>query len=364
MKVSKYARWSITGTALIGFLLILTGLFFIRFELTIRANGMVLPASERFFYAPENAMVHTIHVAQGDRVERGDLLFQLSNPDLDQRLFDVERQRLDILSELARTELALKEWTIRPAAAELITAERRMQLQGRIKEIQDDLADMFAQIREQHVVSQLDMNLREIEQIRAEIQLMEAATLAEWRAAGLPELERERILHTQAQQRQRLKLIDAEQRRITTLQDQLSIRAGIGGVVAELNARHEGMHVERGFLLARVADPESGWIVRVYAPPRNIDLVQPGLPVLIESEVFDNVLEGHAHGRVKRLVPDTRRAGDMKGYEVDIEVVSSPYPLVFGSPVHSRILLGRRNLADVFIRTAGSGRRTKENESP
>ena len=76
----------------------------------------------------------------------------------------------------------------------------------------------------------------------------------------------------------------------------------------------------------------------------------------MESDVFDSMLEGHVEGTVIRVGPEG--APGMNGgealYEVDVEVTHSPYPLVLGSGMQVRLLLGRRPLTDLFFKTGSS----------
>ncbi len=364
MDIGKHGKRSIWLTALLGGVLVVAGLLFLRFELTIRADGIVIPESEHHYYAPDDVLVTRIHVAAGDSVSEGQVLFELDNEALESRRATLLQAHNEAQAELNRTVVALKEWHIRPAESAVITAAERAALQERLRTIQDDMVQMYERIREEQVISQLDLNLREMERIRTEIDLLESTTLAAWHEAGLPEIEHQRLQHELTYWEAKLALLTQEQEFVEERLERLTVRAPHDGILTALHVRHEGMTVPRGHLLARSANPEAGYRVRLHAPPRNIDLVQPGLPVLIESEVFDTVLEGAIDGRVLQLVPEADTSSGAARYEIEVAVRDAPYPLMFGSPVRARLLLGRRHLADVLIRSAGTGRRVKEQDTP
>ncbi len=97
-------------------------------------------------------------------------------------------------------------------------------------------------------------------------------------------------------------------------------------------------------------------------PERNIDLLRVGTRALMESKVFESVLEGPVRGTVQRVAPEADPPAASAAsplYEVDIAVDDSPYPLVLGSRLDIRLLLGRRSIAEVLLRSARDARREK-----
>ncbi|MCH8862158.1 MAG: efflux RND transporter periplasmic adaptor subunit [Proteobacteria bacterium] len=95
-------------------------------ELTISGEFEVYPEHNADIRAPVEAVIAEIFVKEGDAVEAGDMLFQLSNPDHEAKRQDIRAQlaaaqaRLDLLVEGTRSE------EINLAASEVETAQSRL----------------------------------------------------------------------------------------------------------------------------------------------------------------------------------------------------------------------------------------------
>ena len=363
MELSKRNKQLLFCSLLVGLGLVVAGLMLLRVEHELQATGTVLPHGRANLYAPEDATVVTVHVRAADRVQRGQPLITLENSALRGERDALLQEALETRLRLAHVELDLKAHAIQPEPVELVTAPRRAELYAEIATIQDELASMYAAIREQYIISDMDLKLRTVEQLRAEIDGLESAVRAEWSAAGLSQIDRDRLEHEQALLREKA---DLQTGRLDTLEQRmaaLTVTAPLDGIVTALNVRYPGQHAEQGAWLARIADPDGGYRLRVHAPPRNIDLVRTGLPVRIESGVFDAVLEGYAYGHVARVIPEATDP-ETGLYEIDIQVEESPYPLMWGAPATARIMLGRRSLFRMFFRGNVSERDTLQETAP
>lgn len=364
MKLGKYSSHSLVWAIVAGTVTLGIGLVFLRFELEIRADGVVYPQAKYVLYAPEEGRVAQLNALPGARLEAGTAILHIENPALSAQLRALEREIIEVRAQLAEYEWTLAAHAIKPMSLEMATAATAAQKHAEIRDIQMTLAGMFAQILDQALISPLDHHLREVERLRAEIDALASEQLEEWVEAGWPALEKGRLESQRDAARERLDWLLAEQVHVTRQLDALTIRAPASGTLTALNQRDQGAPVERGDRLAVVADLDAGYLVRVYAPPRNVDLVARGQPVLLESTVYDAVLEGYAHGRVERIVPTAQEREGQSRYEIEVHVMQTPYPLMLGSPIRARIQLGRRAWWDVLFRAAGPPRRTREWETP
>lgn len=367
MKLSPSSQRVIIISAITGTLLVLGSLAGLRFESTVRAEGYVVPEQQARLYAPEQAIVREVFRHTGEPIQAGDLILVLESVELTQRHLEVQRAKLDIQTALNEVDLALRKHTVRPLDLEMATAAARAEREARIHALQNELAGMYDEIREQYVVSQLDVNLREIERLRSEIDLERSQMLAAWLEAGWADLERESLeMHRHALEQQQA-LTEREEAALIARLDRLEVKAPFDGHITALPTRYVGERVEPGQLIAKVANRDAGYLVRAHAPPRNIDLVRIGAPVIMESLVFDSVLEGRVYGEVIRITPDILRDPTLSGqdgYEVDIAITDTPHDLMFGSPVRAKISIGRRTILDIFFRSAGTGRRDASGAAP
>lgn len=351
---------SVWISALVGTVLILLGLLFLRLELTIRSTGLVLAKDEYRVFAPAEGVIARHHVELGHAVKRGDLLVELDDTDLALRAVQLQRELAETEAAHERNEIALREFAVKPAPLDLLTADDRKERLTRITAIQDQIERSYASARGLQVISELELRKQEIEKLRSEVDLLQATVQAEWLAAGVPAFDGERLRVEQKRLDALLALIRRDLELVELRRAARRIVAPLDGRVASIDFRFPGMAVAKGDELLKIAAPDGGYRVLARVPERNVDLVHVGTKVLMESEVFDSMLEGYVKGSVTRIAPESGAAdaadasGAPASYEVDIAVEETPYPLVLGSRVRVILTLGRRPLTDMFFRSARS----------
>ncbi|HMP77601.1 MAG TPA: HlyD family efflux transporter periplasmic adaptor subunit [Kiritimatiellia bacterium] len=354
--VHRKHRSSVVLAALIGTLLIACGLLLLRIELTIRATGHVYARDEVRLFAPQDATLLRQAVELGTLVRAGDIVLELEDRELDLRAIQLERERAVTESALAAQRINRREWEVRPAALDLLTAGDRQKRLARIAEIQAQIEKNYNEGHARQIISELELRRQEIDRLRSEMDVMDAALLRDWNQAGLPALHGERIDLEIRRLESTLALIQRELEWVRARREALVIRAPLDGQVVARPVRHPGMAIARGAELIKIAPTGSPIHIKAYIPERNVDLVAAGTPVLMESHVFDSMLEGRVRGAVHRVAPDSEYAADAAPgtarYEIDIAVLDTPHPLVLGSLLDVRLQLGRRSLGEVFLRSA------------
>lgn len=360
MQIDKADRVSIAVAAVLGGLLVVSALFFIRFDLTVRAAGVVIPNVERRFYADDDVVVKRIHVGLGQSVDKGEPLLELENLALCNRLFELESDLEETTASLADKEFELGVWDIRPGSLEFLTAESRHEICGRIRKFQEDTAKIYSAMRDRLTISQIELNQRQIERARVEMEWLSSAEMLRWQTAGISGIEKQRLVKGVQSLEARKILINSELIELRQRIESLRITAPIPGEVGSLPPRHEGESFKRGDLLVTVVDPAGGYRVRAKTPHRNIDLVRPGTRTVMAAEVFNSLIEGYVHGEVLRVAPEADPVSSLKEeplYEVEIAVLKTPHPLVLGSPMIVWIIVGKKSLPEMLIRSDGFGHR-------
>lgn len=344
---------------MVGVLLVGIGLIFLRFDLTIRAPGIVNAVSEMRVFAPMDGAVSELTIQLGQAVTNGELMLRLDDTELTLRLLAVERELAETEAALENNRIARAEWAVKPGTAEMVTADERRERLARIATIQQDIEKNYSSGRDLQIISELEVRKQEIERLRSELDLLQASLLAEWQKAGVSGFEGERLA---AEQRRLETLAQLARRERDLLNVQVArtrITAPGDGQVIALATRYPGLSVARGAELLKLAATGGPVRVRAYIPERNVDLVRVGTRALMESAVFQSMLEGYVEGTVVRVGPEgSAEAGasavNPTRFEVDIDVEHSPYPLVLGSGVDVSLLLGRRPLTDLFFKSGGS----------
>lgn len=348
---------SVWVSALIGVLLVGLGLVYLRFDLTIRAPGTVQARDEVRVFAPQDGVIAQHHIQLGQTVTNGELMLSLDDTDLKLRGLTVERDLAETEAALERNRIARAELAVKTGPADLITADERRTRLARITAIQQDIEKNYASGRDLQIISELEVRRQEIERLRSELDLLQASLLAEWQKAGVPAFEGERLVAEQKRLEALAQLGRRELELCNHLREATRITAPLAGQVVALSTRFPGMAVTRGTELIKLAATGGPYRVRAYVPERNVDLVRVGARALMESAVFDSMLEGNVEGTVVRVAPEgalENASTTEPRYEVDIEVDHSPYPLVLGSGMQVRLLLGRRPLTDLFFKTGSS----------
>ena len=355
---------SILLSALLGAGLIVIGLALFRVELTIRTTGQVYSRDETRLFAPSSGVIAQHRAQLGQDVRAGDVLIELDDTDLALRTVQLERELAETDAALVQKDIALRQLDIRPAPPEMVAAAQRKERLARIVSIQRDIEKNYASGHHQQIISELELRRQEIERLRSELELIQADLLASWHEAGLPALERERIEADRRRLEAVRALLRAELDVIRAQREACRIRAPIDGRIVALQARFPGMAVARGSELVKIAPTSGPVLVHAWVPERNIDLLRVGSRALMESKVFESMLEGPVVGTVERIAPEALPFDTSSGperaparYEVDIAVEQSPYPLVLGSRLDIRLHLGRRSIAEILLRSARHARK-------
>lgn len=345
--------WSIGA----GLLFVLAGLALLRVELTIRAPGTVRAFDEDRVFAPAAGTIQRLATELGQVVSAGDLLVQLDDTEIRLAEVRIERDLSEARAAQERNRIEREELTVRPAEADLVTADDRERRLARIAEIQREIETNYTSGRDLQIISDLEVRKQEIERLRSELELVQANLLATWQESGAAGFAATRAEAEARRLDALVKLLERELDIVRAQRDALSIRAPRPGRVVVLHPRFAGVAVARGDEILKLASPDKGYIVRTLVPERNIDLVRVGSPVRMESAVFDAILEGRLRGRVARVAPESDPTAGTETeprYEIDIEVTETPYPLTLGSRVNARIQLGRRPIWEIVLRSARS----------
>ena len=336
-----------------GLLLVASGALGLRLERTIKATGQVRAATEFYVFSPADGLLESMRARIGREVEEGDVLFTLAAPDLELRILEKERLLREKKGEIATLESALRLLDLRPAEADMLTAAERLALIREIRAIQKSMLDAWDKLEGERAIRALDYNLQRVAALRTEAEALESEVLLGWLREGFPELRREELQQSLHHARETLAVVNEEKGALERLLGQRSVTAPIRGTVADIYTRYPGMAVRGGQSVLKIVDTGGGYRVKAYVPERNIDLLSEGLPVRMESHVFDSLFEGRVRGRISRVVRDAGRnidgPPDTPLYEVTVTVESTPHPLVLGSMLDVEFLLGRQSLLAMLL---------------
>ena len=263
----------------------------------VRGNGTLVPQLTRWVPAPADGRVEKVMIQPGDEVGADTVIFELSNPQMEQQAMDADFQlkAAQADEENLKVRLESESMTQQSAIASINAEYSQAKLHLDTDEIlgkQGLVPDILLKVS--RVKVQDLANRLKVEQARLAIN--GRATKAQLNAQ-----------ESRIQQLRALGKLKKDQA------GALKVRAGTSGVVQQVSAQI-GQQVTPGFNMARVADPAS-LKAELKIAETQIKDVKLGQPVAVDTR------NGIIQGRVSRIDPAAREGT----FTVDAEL-TGPLP--------------------------------------
>jgi HlyD family secretion protein len=245
----------------------------------VRGLGTLVPEDIRWIPANTEGRVDKILIWPGTKVEPGDVILELSSPELEQSAHDAELQAKAAEAELATMRATLQrevldqesKTTAAQAAYQQAKMERQTNDQLAKNGLVADLVYKSSKIKEEEAQKSDEIEQKRLEFSRSSIE---------------PQLTSKQAAVDQANQLAKLKLDQVEA---------LHVKAGMSGVLQQLPVQI-GQRVKVGDNLARVADP-SKLKAQVKIAETQAKDIQPNQQATIDTR--NGVVKGH----VQRVDP-------------------------------------------------------------
>ncbi len=353
----------------VGCVLIAVGLLMARLEMTVRGTGTVYAEGQRYLYAGVDGVLREHYVRIGDEVEAGAPLVSMDPLELDRRVAVLDRELEEISGRRKELGIARREWEVRPLPAEVATAKDRLELVSTIRRINEEIMASLRELEAVRAIRSLELNRQRLAVLNAELAGLGAEVYRRWEEAGLAEIEGERLTAAGERLDAREAGLRRERELLERERERYVVRAPVEGRILDIHKRYEGMAAETGDLLVTLAPRDAAFRVKTYVEQRNVDLLKAGMDVRMESGVFESVLEGYVYGRILAVAEAARgsEAGaDWRNpvFEVTVEVTDAPHPLVLGSTVDMRLIIGKRSVLDMLMGRPAGGRAVGGGEEP
>ena len=263
----------------------------------VRGNGTLVPQLTRWVPAPADGRLEKILVEPGVEVNTGTVIFELSNPQMEQQAIDADFQMKAAQADQENLKVRLEsEYMTQQSAIASINAEysqAKMQLETDEVLGKQGLVPMIllkvARVRVQDLANRLKVEQQRLaissRSTRAQINA-QTARIQQLRA--LAELKKSQV-------------------------DALKVRAGTNGVLQQVSVQ-VGQQVTPGFNMALVADPAS-LKAELKIAETQIKDVKLGQPVEVDTR------NGIIQARVSRIDPAAREGT----FTVDAELIG-PLP--------------------------------------
>lgn len=259
----------------------------------VRGPGVLAPREIRWIAAQTDGRVERILVRPGTAVEPDTVLVELSNPDLLRQAEEARYQLEAAKAELAEMELRLKSQEL-DQRSQLAVAQTEYE-SARLQ------AEANKQLVDEGVVSSIEYQRSELLARQQKIRMdIERERLEQFAASMAAQLAAQRAHFDQVK--------NAYERRLE-LVDSLQVRAGIAGVLQEVQVE-EGQRIALGTNIARVARPDD-LQAELQIPETQARDVQIGQLVHVDTR------NGVVDGRVIRIDPAARNGT----VQVDVELL-------------------------------------------
>lgn len=290
---------------------------FVRVGVSVQSRGIIRPVTEKHQVRAQTAgFAERLLVAQGERVEKGQVLLTLRTARLRERLdlldarIDETRRFIHDLELLAGTDAA----AARPLDGFRSPKYRQEYVQYR--NALDELgirvekaareAERVGALARRDLVARAEAEAREFElqQARSERDLLAERYQNEWQSAltaARMELRAHLAERGQAE----------EERALYT------VEAPVTGTVEELAAISAGSFVQAGEEIV-VISPLSDLVAEVYVSPRDIGLLQMDNPVRVLVDAFNYNDWGVVEGRVSEISGDFVLMDDQPVFRVGV----------------------------------------------
>ena len=245
----------------------------------VRGLGTLVPEDIRWIPANTEGSVEKILIWPGTKVEPGDVILELTSPELEQSAHDAELQAKAAEAELTtlranlQRELLDQESTTAKVRSDYEQAKMERQTNDQLNKngLVAALQYKTSQVKEQELANRNQIEEKRLQFARDSIE---------------PQLASKQAAVDQANQLAKLKLVQVEA---------LHVKAGMAGVLQQLPVQI-GQRVKVGDNLARVADP-SKLKAQVKIAETQAKDIQPNQQAIIDTR--NGVVKGH----VKRIDP-------------------------------------------------------------
>jgi HlyD family secretion protein len=263
----------------------------------VRGIGTLVPQLTRWVPAPADGRVERILVQPGVEVGAGTVIFELSNPQMEQQAMDADFQ-------------------LRAAQADLENLRVRLQSDGLTQQ------SAIASIKAEYSQAKMQLDTDEVLGKQGLVPgiLLRVARVRVQDLADRLKVEQERLAMgakaTKAQinaQNSRIQQLSALAKLKREQANALRVTAGTDGVLQQVSVQ-VGQQVTPGFNMARVADPAS-LKAELKIPETQIKDVRIGQPVAVDTR------NGIIQGQVSRIDPAAREGT----FTVDAEL-TGPIP--------------------------------------
>lgn len=277
-------------------------------------GGQVVPTSrEQVIQSLEGGIVAELAVAEGDIVEKGQVLAQLDPTRGESSVEETAARYRAALAGVSRLQAEVEERPLSfpdelDAHPELVAAETALYRSRRasLSESMGGLQRSLELVRRELSITQSllesgaasNVELLRLQRQRSELELK----IAEVRAAYMVRT-REELAKASAE----VESLSSVVRGRSDMLTRLTLRSPVRGVVKDIEVTTIGGVVAPNGQLMAIVPLDEKLLVEARIPPRDIAFIHPGQDALVKVTAYDYAIYGGLPGKVATISPDTIR---------------------------------------------------------
>lgn len=302
--------------------------------------------------APLAGELVRVAVAEGEQVEAGAVLFELTHADLraaQSQLRQLREQRSAAAERTAAADRAHAQ-LLQIQQTEIASAERELGFRRGQVATQKELLQRAEKLGRNGVVA-------DVELLKYRLALAEAE---KDRTLGERELDRLRLaLKQRESERERARGDEASEarlldERIATLEAELGdnderlrrVRAPYPAIVVRLPARTPGSVVAQGEVLAQLARVDATLQARLQLPEEAVPQLRIGQAARLQLDAWPYQRHGSVPASLRWISPTPVEQATGRGFIADARIGATPLALRAGMRGVARVEIGRRTLAE------------------
>lgn len=392
-----------------GLALFVVWAYFSEIEEITSGQGRVIPSSQlQVVQTLEGGIISSIQVAEGDLVEKGQILMAIDDTGFSSKLGELKQkqssQRAERVRLLAEAELKdalefsqeLKLENPNAIAAEIqVFNSRKLQLrseltvlQNRLAQRQAELVELSANESKQEAIlvplrREADLTVKmfergvvpEIELLRLQSRLAETEGTFEVIKAAAPKVEasiteaentikttknayvlsaRERLAKLEAE----LAIVNETMRAATDRVSRTQLRAPVRGVVNKVNVTTIGAVVQPGRDIIEIVPVDDRLLVEAKIRPQDVAFIKPNEPASVKLTAYDYLIYGSLKGHVVRIGADTITDSNGESFyqvivQTDQNYIGSKenkYPIIPGMVATVDIQAGKNTVLSYLLK--------------
>ena len=350
---ARAARWSAALLLALALAVVLYATLVRLPEVVVAPFALVPADAADVLQAPIAAELVRVAVVEGDRVEAGDVLFELTSPNTRQaqsQLRQLQEQKQALSQRVLQLEPA-HEQALALQQAEIDSARRELVYRDELVATQRQVLDRAERLGRAGVVA-------EVELLKYRLALAEAEKERVLGQRNLDQLNLARQQLVSARERSRADEASESRQldeRVASLRVELEdsdgairrVRAPYSSIVVHLPARTPGSVVELGETLAQLARIDGAVHARLQLPERSLARLAVGQTLRLQFNAYPYQRYGSVDARVHRISPTPLIADVAADFVADATLTApSAFDLRVGMRGQARIIVGQRTLLE------------------